>query len=117
MRTKHESLLEDRVDDLARRLRAVEEWFGDIDKRDADAKAAEGRQAKPYLTAREAAEYLGLSPSLLEQWRCNRPGGPPYRKVGRRVVYATAELDQYMKERCAESPMVRRPSKTGSYQL
>lgn len=109
MRTKQESLLEDRVDDLARRLRAIEEWFGEADRRDADAKAAEGRQAKPYLTAREAAEYLGLSTTMLDQWRCSRPGGPPYRKVGRRVIYAAADLDKFLEERCRSLPLVRRP--------
>lgn len=111
MRTKHENLLEDRLDDLARRLRAIEEWFGEADRRDAEAPAAE-EQAKPYMTTREAAGYLGLSPSILEQWRSVRPGGPAYRKVGRRVVYARTDLDNFLQERCRSRPLLGRPSRT-----
>ncbi|MFM9847086.1 MAG: helix-turn-helix domain-containing protein [Hyphomicrobiaceae bacterium] len=109
MRTRQDNLLEDRVDDLARRLRAIEEWFGEADRRDADAQAAE-QQAKPYMSTREAAEYLNLSTAILEQWRSYRPGGPPYRKVGRRVVYAAADLDKFLEERCRSRPLLGRPS-------
>lgn len=113
MRTRqHDHLLEDRVDDLARRLRAIEERLGEIAKQDADAALTERHQAKPYLTAAEAADYLGLSASLMNRWRCDMPGGPPYRKVGRRVVYARADLDQFLEERCRSRPLFARPSQT-----
>lgn len=104
----HENLLEDRIDDIARRLRAIEERLGAIDKQDADASAAERQQAKPYLTAREAASYLSVSRSLLSRWRCDTPGGPPYRKVGRRVVYASADLDKFLEDRCRSRPLLNR---------
>lgn len=44
-----------------------------------------------------AAAYLGdlFSPATLATMRC-RGGGPPFRKVGRRVFYLTTELDEYL---------------------
>lgn len=38
-----------------------------------------------------AAARLGLSPRTLQAWRVGG-GGPIYRKIGRRVFYATADL-------------------------
>lgn len=38
-----------------------------------------------------AASIVGLSPATLETLRC-RGGGPPFAKLGRRVVYRTADL-------------------------
>lgn len=101
-------LLEARVDDIARRLRDVEERLGDRAEHHAESSIAESRQAKPYLTAREAASYLSVSRSLLSRWRCDTPGGPPYRKVGRRVVYASADLDKFLEDRCRSRPLLNR---------
>ena len=42
----------------------------------------------------EAASYLGLRPGTLEVWR-SLGRGPRYRKFGRRVMYATFDLDSY----------------------
>lgn len=42
----------------------------------------------------ESASHLGLSPGTLEVWR-SLGRGPRYRKFGRRVMYATADLDRY----------------------
>jgi hypothetical protein len=44
-----------------------------------------------FLTAREAAAFLRISPVTLGRWRIEGRG-PTYRKFGRRVVYAHAEL-------------------------
>jgi Helix-turn-helix domain len=45
------------------------------------------------LSEREAAAYLGVrSERTLQDWR-HRRVGPPYAKLGRRVVYDVADLD------------------------
>lgn len=41
-----------------------------------------------------AARIVGLSPHTLDTLRC-RGGGPPYRRLGRRVVYLAAELREW----------------------
>ncbi len=107
MRPSDGRLLEARLDDLFRRLRELEERFGDKDKHEAEAPTTERRQAKPYMTAREAAEYLSVSRSLMSRWRCDLPGGPPFRKIGRRVVYATADLEKFLEERHSRTPLRR----------
>ena len=47
------------------------------------------------LPAREAADFSGLSKSTLDKMRVFG-GGPPYLKIGRRVVYDPADLDQWL---------------------
>lgn len=47
-----------------------------------------------YLTNDEAASYLRLSPRTLEKQRVIG-GGPRFRKFGRRVMYAIADLDAW----------------------
>jgi predicted DNA-binding transcriptional regulator AlpA len=47
-----------------------------------------------YLSPQQAAEFLSLSVSTLAKWRV-KGGGPPYVKLGRRVAYAAAVLDQW----------------------
>lgn len=50
------------------------------------------------LSTPAAAEYLGLSPATLETMR-SRGGGPPFVKLGRRVVYQREDLDAWLAER------------------
>ncbi len=50
------------------------------------------------FTTPVAAEYLGLSPATLETLR-SRGGGPPFVKLGRRVVYRQGDLDLWLEER------------------
>ena len=52
------------------------------------------------VTARVAARYVGLSESTLAKLRLNG-NGPVYCKLGRRVVYRPADLDQWLKSRTA----------------
>ncbi|WP_291519112.1 helix-turn-helix domain-containing protein [Acidovorax sp.] len=59
-------------------------------------------QPQRYLTNDEAAEYLRLSPRTLEKQRVFG-GGPKFRKFGRRVMYAVADLDTWAAERSFES--------------
>jgi|tagenome__1003787_1003787.scaffolds.fasta_scaffold20986478_7 predicted DNA-binding transcriptional regulator AlpA len=52
-----------------------------------------------------AANYLGVSTSLLAKWRCQHdPSGPPYMKLGLRIVtYDQDELDAWMRDRARRS--------------
>lgn len=56
--------------------------------------AAMEAQPARYLTNDEAAEHLRLSPRTLEKQRVIG-GGPKFRKFGRRVMYAVADLDAW----------------------
>ena len=48
---------------------------------------------KMELNVVEAAAYLGLAKSTLNRWR-HEGNGPPYRKLGKRVVYSRIALDE-----------------------
>lgn len=91
-------LLEARVDELAGRIRQLEDRLGDGSEHRSAPKDAEGA-GKRYLTVAEAAEYTGLSVSMLNRLRCDLPGGPPYSKIGARVLYAAACLDAWLEGR------------------
>lgn len=47
-----------------------------------------------FLKTPDAAAYLGLSPRTLEYWRFDGKG-PRYSRLGRAVVYAVADLDEF----------------------
>ena len=51
-----------------------------------------------YLDARQAAAYLRVSRRTLHRMRETREG-PPYSKVGRKVIYDIRELDAWVEER------------------
>ena len=65
------------------------------------------------LSRREASEYLErkhgvkLAPATLATLACLGTG-PPFRKDGRRPIYAPAELDRYADQRL--SPLIRSSS-------
>lgn len=59
-------------------------------------------QPPRYLTNDEAAEHLRLSPRTLEKQRVIG-GGPRFRKFGRRVMYAVADLDAWADQRSFEA--------------
>lgn len=48
-----------------------------------------------YLNPKQAAEYLGSSPSTLAKLRLYG-GGPTFYRIGRAVRYAKADLDEFM---------------------
>ena len=58
-------------------------------------------QPQRYLTNDEAADYLRLSPRTLEKQRVIG-GGPRFRKFGRRVMYAVADLEAWADARSFE---------------
>lgn len=48
-----------------------------------------------FYNTPEAAAYLRLSSSILNKWRV-AGSGPAFVKLGRRVVYALADLDAWV---------------------
>ncbi len=59
------------------------------------------RQNKRLYTLCEAADYLGVSQEFLRKARQGKTKikGPPYRKIGERIViYTIEDLDAYIDE-------------------
>jgi len=56
----------------------------------------------PYLTPKQAGEFLALSPRTLEKMR-TIGGGPAFHKFGRRISYARSDLIQWAQGRKCES--------------
>jgi len=54
------------------------------------------------LDVEEAAEYLGLSKSTLNKWRCHG-GGPQFIKMGRAIRYRISDLDDFVDSRQSSS--------------
>ncbi|KAB2671129.1 helix-turn-helix domain-containing protein [Ochrobactrum sp. LMG 5442] len=54
------------------------------------------------IRVKQAAAYLGLSKSTMDKLR-HFGGGPRYFKLGRTVVYDTADLDAWRNERATTS--------------
>jgi predicted DNA-binding transcriptional regulator AlpA len=50
------------------------------------------------LTPPEAARHLGLAPSTLAKMRC-RGGSPTFLRLGRKIVYVRADLDEWLSGR------------------
>ena len=55
------------------------------------------------LTEKQAAAYVGMSRSFLRQSRMhgkreNRTPGPPFLKIGRKVLYLADDLDAWLLE-------------------
>lgn len=50
------------------------------------------------LTTSEAAAYLSIQPTTLEQWRWNGKS-PRFVKIGRSVRYRITDLDAFLAER------------------
>jgi len=54
------------------------------------------------LNTRQAAEYLGLSPTTLNTWRSTGRYPLSYSKIGSRVMYRREELDRFVQSRTCE---------------
>lgn len=61
-----------------------------------------GPEQSPFLTTEDAARYLALSPKTLEKFRVYG-GGPTFRRHGRKVLYAKADLQAWSDERAYRS--------------
>lgn len=66
--------------------------------------------AAAILNTNEAATYLNVKPTTLEQWRWNGRG-PLYVKIGRSVKYRLADLDTFVTERVFTSTTEEQASK------
>ena len=78
-----------------------------------------------YVRTHEAADILGISPRTLEKYRCHG-GGPVFRKLGGRVVYAIDDIEAWANQSACRSPsdpqyleargagQLRTPAETGS---
>ena len=57
----------------------------------------------PLLTTRQAADYLGVQPRMLEMRR-HRGGGPPFVRLSARAVrYRMSDLDDFIERRLRNS--------------
>ena len=54
-----------------------------------------------WLSSRAAAQYSGLGFSTLAKLRVQ--GGPPYVKVGSKVLYSTTDLDAWLESKRLKS--------------
>ena len=59
------------------------------------------QQARRGLSEATAAHYIGMSRSFLRQARMhgkrrNRTAGPPFSKIGRRILYLQDDLDGWL---------------------
>ena len=61
-----------------------------------------------YFTQKEAADFLRISERTLERWRVEG-NGPRFRRFGRRVVYAKADLEIWADGRCYQSTSETEP--------
>lgn len=59
-------------------------------------------EVRGRMTVAAAADYLGLSASALNQFRCAGKG-PRYLKIGNRVFYRREDLDTYENSRLIET--------------
>jgi len=58
--------------------------------------------AAQYVSTAEAARLFGISARTLEQYR-GRGGGPVFRKLGVRVVYAMCDLEAWADQAACRS--------------
>lgn len=54
------------------------------------------------MTVQDASEFLGLSVSTLNKWRCYGKG-PVFLKLGRVIRYRKEDLETYIEERLKSS--------------
>ncbi len=58
---------------------------------------------REYLTTKEAAARLKVSPSYLAKLRCSRSDGPRFAKLGRSVRYRAGDLDTWAEAQARRS--------------
>jgi hypothetical protein len=65
-------------------------------------RARKARKGSPFLTAKQAAHYLGLGTKTLAHLRCSGEG-PNFRRHGGRINYHIDDLDAWSAERARTS--------------
>ena len=63
-----------------------------------------------HVREKVIAEFLGLKVRTLQVWRCNN-FGPPYRKIGRLVMYNLDSVSEWAKNQEVNPPGFERKSK------
>lgn len=58
----------------------------------------EANLTRPYVDYKGAASMLCVSPATLRKWCCMRVG-PPFIRVGRRVIFSTRDLERWLAKR------------------
>ena len=56
---------------------------------------AEIASSEQSLNVPQAAEYLGIHPRTLDNWR-SQHRGPRYIRLGRRIVYRVGDVEAYL---------------------
>ena len=51
------------------------------------------------MSRARAASYIGVAKATLEYWACTGNQKIPYFKIGRKVVYARADLDRWLEQK------------------
>jgi predicted DNA-binding transcriptional regulator AlpA len=69
------------MDDIIERLERIE--------------AAVASPPREYLNIEQAAAFIGVSRQTIDLWR-SEATGPDFHRVGRRVLYAVADLRAFM---------------------
>lgn len=68
---------------------------------DAFDRAGKARKGSPFLSAKQAAHYLGIQAKTLANMRW-RGDGPSYRRHGGQVRYHIDELDQWSRRHLSQ---------------
>ena len=63
-----------------------------------------GAVVQEYLSAAEAATYLGMSERTLNNYRVNGRQGPAFTRLGQLVRYRVADLDAWADSNRVECP-------------
>ncbi len=61
---------------------------------DENTRASKARKGSPFLTAKQAAHFLGLQTKTLANMRWRREG-PPFRRHGGQVRYHIDDLEEW----------------------
>jgi len=72
--------------------------MSNLNHSDSSRETAKSVRRPAVIGAGEAARFVGLSESTLAKLRLNG-NGPVYCKLGRRVVYRPADLEQWLQSR------------------
>lgn len=54
-------------------------------------------ERKGAISPKSAAEYLDSTEEMLAKWRYQKVG-PPYLKIGRKVLYRVESLENYLRD-------------------
>jgi hypothetical protein len=51
--------------------------------------------AREYISEKQVGELFPIAPSTLKTWRCRKIPGPPYSKIGDRIIYKVSDLHDF----------------------